>query len=359
MRLILRKLFSFFRSTLLALILLVTILILCVIGTAVLPEQAGRVAVFSSLWFNALLVLLVLNVAFCFFSRIRRKDWDLISAGMIIFHLSFVSMFAGIIIDSLFHYRGTLRLTEGETMALNDPNAYDEEYWGHFFYPDRMRGLVTFHTHIVGHKAGGQDKGVAFDISVMEGEEQVRGVIYPTRHINFRGFRFFQESDGFAPLFILYDRFGRELYGAYTTLQSFKQKDGTYLFTTGTKQEGPGSASFPQIPNMPPLFKVQFTYHPQKSAGNTKEASFKVWEYDEQKKSGQGRLLYQGAASRGEKIAFGDYALSMQEVRRWGSMSVHYDPGMPTVLASLWAGLSGLVITFIGRMRRGRKQSAG
>jgi cytochrome c biogenesis protein ResB len=355
-RLIIGKVLSFFRSTLLALILLITILISCVVGTAVLPDEVGRVAVFSSLWFNSLLVLLVLNVAFCFFSRVRLKGWNLVSTGMIIFHLSFVSMFAGIIIDSLFYYRGILRLTEGETMALKDPNAYDEEYWGRFFKHEWIHGVITFHKLHTEYREANLNKGVANEISVV-GDRHVKGVIYPTRHLDFNDFRFYRNKDGFAPLFVLYDRNGRELYGAFVALQSFEVKKGVFLYSTGTKQGGPGSAEFPQIPGMPPLFKIQFIYHLPKLKSGDNSASFKVWDYDKARENGEGRLLYEGTAPMGERVSFGDYSLSMNEARYWASIDVLYNPGQPIVMASLWLGLSGMVMTFIGRLRRRRNYS--
>lgn len=352
---ILRKVFDFLRSRALALALMIVILATISVTTAVLPEPVGRRLVFYSLWFNALLVLLVLNTACCFFSRIHRRGWNIISTGMIIFHLSFVGMFAGITVNSLVYYKGAMRLTEGESVEVRDPNAYDGEYWGRFFKHEWMRGVLTFHKLHTQYKEGALNKGVADEISIVDGNQHARGIIYPTRHLAFNGFKFFRNKDGFAPLFVLYGKDGRELYGAYVSLQSFEQKKGVFLYTTGTKKEGPGSAEFPQIAGMPPLFKIQFTYHLPKLESGIKKASFKVWEYDRDKKNGQGRLLYEGTAPLGEKVSFGDYALSMKEVRYWTSIDVLYNPGQPIVLTSLWVGLGGIVVTTIGRLMRKSK----
>ena len=353
---ILRKVFDSLRSKTLALALMIAILISAVIGTAILPEQAGRTLVFDSLWFNTLLILLTLNTACCFVSRIRR-GWDLVSAGMILFHLSFVAIFVGIVIDSLFYYKGVMRLTEGESVEMSDANAYDEEYWGRFFDHSAMRGGVTFHRMHTDYREDGLKKGPANEISIVDGDRRVRDIIYPTRHLTFNGFKFFRGTDGFSPLFVLYDRRGREIYGAYTALQSFQQKDKSFVYATGTKKDGPGSAEFPQMPGMPPLFKIQFIYHLPKLRGGFSEASFKVWEYDKAARNGQGALVYEGRASMGEKISFRGYSLSMNEVRYWASMDVLYNPGQPIVLVSLWVSMSGIVMTFIGRRRRGGKAS--
>jgi len=235
---------------------------------------------------------------------------------------------------------------------MEDPNAFDEEYWGRFFSHAAMRGTVTLHKLHTEYKEGGLNKGVANEISIVDGDRIARGVIFPTRHLAFNGYKFFRDTDGFAPLFILYDRRGREIYGAYTALQSFQQQDKSFLYSTGSRKDGPGSAEFPQISGMPPLFKIQFTYHLPKLESEIKKASFKVWEYDKDKKNGQGRLVCEGTAALGEKVYFGDYALSMADVRYWARMDVLYNPGQPIILASLWVGLGGLIMTTIGRAIR-------
>ncbi len=347
-----RKVFDFFRSRALALTLMLTLLLVCFIATTFLSGELAQRAVFTSLWFNALLVLLVLNVACCFFSRIQRRGWNLISTGMIIFHLSFVAIFAGTIVSSLFHYGGALRLTEGETIGLGDPNAYDKEWWGRFFNHKWMRGDVTFHKHLINYGVDGKNKGIAHEISIVDGAQEVRGVIYPTHSLKFNGFKFYFNTDGFAPLFVLYDRNGRELYGAYVPMQSFELVNDTILYTTGTKEGGPGGMDFPQIPGMPPLFRIQFTYDLPKSTKDIHNASFKIWEYNKEDHNGLRRLVFEGTAPMGGKVTFGDYALSMQEIRYWASMDVLYDPGLPVVLTSLWICFGGILLTTVARLVR-------
>jgi len=350
----LQEIFEFFRSKLLALVLMLLILVVIFIATVFLPVQTAQHLVFSSLWFNALLILIVINTACCFFSRLHRRGWTVVSSGMVIFHLSFVAMFAGIVVNGLFHFKGSLRLTEGETIGMGNPVGYDQLESGRFFNQSWLRGDVTFQKLHTDYKVGNVSKGPACEISVVEGARQVTGVIYPTHHLMFNGFKLFRDKEGYTPLFMLSDKNGKELYGAYTALQSFKQADGTYLYTTGTKQGGPGSADFPQIPNIAQLFKIQFTYHPPKLEKGISAATFKVWEYDKGKQDGQGRLIFEGTAPMGGKASFGDYSLSMKEVRYWASMEVLYNPAQTIVFGSLWAGLAGFSLTMFGRMRRSR-----
>lgn len=111
-----RKIFDFLASSKLAMFLLIAILVCCVTGVTVYRGQQAGELIFSTLWFNGLLVLLVVNVACCFFGRIWYRKLTIISFGMILFHISFVAMFAGIIYNSLFFFEGSIRLTEGETL---------------------------------------------------------------------------------------------------------------------------------------------------------------------------------------------------------------------------------------------------
>ena len=57
----------------------------------------------------------------------------------------------------------------------------------------------------------------------------------------------------------------------------------------------------------------------------------------------------------GEKFKFGNYELFVPEVRYWVAISVSNNPGKPFVLASLCMGLTGMIITTVGRMLRGRR----
>lgn len=97
----LRKLFSLLWSTKVALVLLVLISLLCIVGAS-LPAGIGKDVVFSSLWFNFLLVLLNINIVFCILKRTRVLL--LSQAGTTIFHLGLVVLFVGVVYDQLFFF---------------------------------------------------------------------------------------------------------------------------------------------------------------------------------------------------------------------------------------------------------------
>lgn len=350
---ILRNIYKFLSSVKLAMGLLVVILACCLVGVTIYRGVEAGTKIFATLWFNSLLVLLVVNVACCFFPRMWGRKVTPISLGMILFHLSFVFMLLGIIFNSLFYFRGNIRLTEGETLPSGELQSYDYAEQGRFFDLSKLKGetsLIKMHT---GYKVNGAYKGAAYEISVGEGSMKKNEIIYVTKHLDYRGFKYFNDREGYSILTILYDKQGRVIFGAHVPLQSLKLKDDSYLYTTGTK-EGPADMPFPQEP-LKPLFGLQVAYRPSKLSERGGEAFFQIWPLDRSGHEKEEKPFVEGTAAVGAKFDAGAYDLSVKEIRYWVGMRVAYEPGQPIILASMWAGLAGMIITFFGRMRRSRK----
>jgi hypothetical protein len=341
-------------SVKLALALLISILFCCLAGVTLWRgAEAGRL-IFSTLWFNGLLVLLVVNVGFCFFGRIWGRKVTLISFGMILFHLSFIAMFAGIIYNSMFHFRGLIRLTEGETLPNNDLRSYDHLDMGRFFDIAKFGGETTLIKMHRDYTIDGQNKGAAYEIEVGSGRNNERGILYITKKFLYDQFQFMNDREGYSLLIKLYDRSGRELYGAHVPLQSLKQKDDKYLYTTGSR-DGPGSIPYPQEP-LQPLYDLQVAYIPTQLKQRAGDTVFQAWPYRPEPPLAGEKPIAEHTVRIGERFKVGAYYLSAEEVRYWVMMMVRYEPGKPIVLASLWVGLSGMIITFIGRLIRGGNQ---
>ena len=349
-----RKIYSALSSVKLALALLIVILVSCIAGVTIFRGDRSWALVFNTLWFNGLLVLLVLNVAFCFFPRMWGRKLTLVSFGMILFHLSFVAILLGVVYNSFFYFRGVIRLTEGETLLSGDPESYDAIDKGRFFDFAKLKGETTLIKMHRGYTVNGQDKQVAYEVAVGGGASKKQSIIYATHKLENDGFGYFRDREGYSILVILYDKREKELYGAYVPLQSLKQKDDSYLYITGTKA-GPESLPFPQNPATP-FFALQAAYRPSalKEREREGEASFQIRQLREEHAGPEAKALAEGTAKIGGKVKVGEYYLSPGEVRYWVAMSVRYEPGKPIVLASLWAGLGGMILTFAGRMTRGR-----
>jgi hypothetical protein len=350
-----RKLYDALASARLAMALLVIILVCCVIGVTVYRGQQANLLIFNALWFNGLLVLLVVNVACCFFGRIWGRRVTVISFGMILFHLSFVTIFLGVVYNSLFYFRGNLRLTEGETITNSDPASYDLIDKGRFFSFSRLKGETSLIAMHAGYKADGKDKRVAYEIEVGEGADRKRDIIYVTKNLQYGGVKYFRDREGYSLLVVLSDKLGKELYGAYVPIQSYKQKNETFRYGTGSK-EAESSIFFPQDTQQP-LMDLQLVYRPDP----LKERGGAV-DYQVSKPSMQGEkispaLVSAGKAVIGESFATGDYLLSVKEVRYWVAMQVTHEPGQPVILSSLWVALFGVTLTTLGRIFRKRKSS--
>ncbi len=349
------KLSDLLSSAKLALTLLIVILACCLTGVTVIRDNDRAWSlIFSTLWFNGILVLLVVNVAFCFFNRIWGRKVTLITFGMILFHLSFIAMFAGIIFNSMFYFRGLIRLTEGETLPNNDLQSYDEMDKGRFFDIATFRGETTLLRMHANYQIDGQNKRAAYEIEVGRGRSKKQGIIYVTKKLVHKGFQFINDREGYSLLILLHDRKGKELYGAHIPLQSLKQKNDTYLYTTGTR-EGPGSLAYPQEP-LTPLYALQTAYVPSQWEERDGDVVFQVWPFQHEPPKAGSKPFTEGKIRVGERFRVGDHYLSIGEVRYWVIMSVRYEPGKPIVLTSLWIGLSGMIITFIGRLIRDRNQ---
>lgn len=340
----------------LAIALLTVILACCVAGVTIVRGERAWALIFSTLWFNSLLVLLVVNVAFCFFGSIGRKRVTLASLGMILFHLSFVAILAGVVFNSLFYFRGMIRLTEGEVLPSDDPVSYDYSDRGRFFNFSKFTGSTTLVKVHRGYEVDGKDKQVAYEIAVGEGSLKRQGIIYTTRNLDHNGFAYFREKEGYSLLVILYDNRGNEIYGAHVPLQSLKGKGDSYFYTTGTK-DAQGSLPFPQDP-LEPQFLLQAVFHPSFQEGRDRdgEAQFQLRPLHGKGAESDAKPLAAGKAPIGARVRVGDYYFSAKEVRYWVGMNVRYEPGKTIVLSSLLMGLGGLLLTFIGRMLR---KSAG
>jgi hypothetical protein len=347
-----RKIFDFLASAKLAMFLLVIILACCVTGVTIIRDKRVWEDVFSTLFFNSLLVLLVINVACCFFGRVWGRRVTLVSLGMMLFHLSFVAMFTGIVYNSLFYFRGSIRLTEGETLPSGDPQSYDSIAKGRFFSFARLKGetaLIKMHT---GYKVDGMDKRAAYEVAVGYGPQKKQEIIYVTKHLEYRGFKYIPDKEGYSALAILYDRKGRELFGTHVPLQSIKNKDGSILYTIGTK-EGPAVVPFPQEP-LEARFNLNVSYKPDAKKERSGEALFELYPLAKETDEKLHEAPTTGKAAIGARFDAGAYSLSVKEIRYWTAMTVRYEPGQPIVLASLWVGLFGVTLTTIARLFKRR-----
>lgn len=354
-----RKIYDLLASARLAMALLIIILACCLLGVTVWREtEAGRL-IFGTLWFNGLLVLLVINIACCFFGRIWGRRLTVVSFGMILFHLSFVVILLAIVYNSLFYFRGLIRLTEGEVLPSSDLQSYDTVDKGRFFNFRRLQGetsLINMHT---GYKVSGEDKRAAYEVAVGEAHNRTQGMIYITHKLTHGGVDYFSDREGYSLLIMLSDKNGQELYGVHVPLQSITLGKDRIEYSTGyiaNSEVNKDVVPFPAPPERP-FFALLTEYMPSKLKERGGDVRFQVFSLDEKGFPKRDKPLAEGKAAVGESFTAGEYLLTVKEVRYWVGMSVRYEPGQPLVLASLWIGLAGMIITTVGRMVRGKGSS--
>jgi hypothetical protein len=340
-----------------------------VVGVTVFtPEPAWRL-IFNTLWFNGLLSLLAMSSGLTFFGRIWGRRLTIISVGMIIFHVSFMAMLGGVVFNSLFHFKGLLRLTEGETLPNGDPSSYDTIEAGRFFDFARLHGETTLVKMHRGYLVDGQEKRVAYEIAVGEGTAKETAAIYMTRNLDHLGVRYLVAKEGYSLGIGLQDQQGHDLYAAMVPLQSLPMPNDAILYTTGSST-APSSFPFPPPPASPVL-QLQLGYLPDQAKDRAGTVEFFAWPASaggdvvagHAAVADGGPPVATGKVAVGGTFDVGDYRLEAREVRYWVGMTVRHDPGLMVILTSLWAGLAGMTMTFAGRIwqdaKREKRAAAG
>jgi hypothetical protein len=355
-----RLIYDFLASAKLAIVLLVIILVCCLAGVTIWRGKDAWTLIFDSLWFNGILVLLVVNIACCFFGRVWRRRLTLVSFGMILFHLSFVTMLLAIIYNSLFFFRGTIRLTEGETLESGNPLSYDEINKGRFFDFSRITGGTTLIKMHTGYKVSGNDKRAAYEVALGEEGALQKGIIYITHKMTYRGFDYFNDREGYSLLLALSDKQGKDLYGAHAPLQSIRSSREHTEYSTGYRdweklEVMKGEIPFP-FPPEKTLFALRAMYEPSKLQERSGDVHFVVHPLDGKGNPDYSKKVADEKVAIGTPVPVGEYLLTAKEVRYWVVMLVRYEPGKPFVLTSLWVSLAGMILTTIGRMLRSRRQ---
>ena len=350
-----RMIYDFLASVKLAIALLIILLVCCVLGVTVWRgAEAGRM-IFATLWFNCLLILLVVNIACCFFGRIWHRRLTVISTGMIFFHLSFIVLLLAIAFNSLFYFRGKIRLTEGESLPSSDLQSYDAIDKGRFFSFSKLRGdttLIKMHTK---YEVFGDDKRAAYEIRVGEKDNGTEGIIYITKKMTHLGVDYFNDKEGYSLLLMLSDNRGQEIYGVHVPLQSLVLgKDLFQYFTGYTDATGAVKKDVIPFPAPPekPSYALQMVYRPSKDKERFGEILYEVHPLDKDGMPQRDKMIAEGKVTVGGKFRVGDQFVEIKEVRYWVGMTVRYEPGKPIVLGSLWIGLAGMIITTIGRIAK-------
>jgi len=347
---------TFLRSARLAIILLILVFLSSISG-AILPPALGREIIFSSLWFNFLLVLLTVNILFCTLKRItnlRKFIHEYSRIGSIIFHFSFVLLTLGVSYNQLFFFEGGIRLTEGETLSCSDEQNYDWIKKGKFFSPQKLKDLGELYLHKLypSYYLKGDYKGVANKIVLRTQNNEKEAIVFVNNPLKYKRFEFYRDVDGYSLLFVFRDRWGRVLDGAYAPLNAVRRADGNFNYVGG----------FP-FPPVNPFFSLWSVYFPETGVITPNEKA-KVFleirqlaspaspelQRGEPNQSREEKELFKGKAGLKEMVPVGFFFISVDEVRYWSRMKVIHHPGLFLILFSFWLAFGGISLSTIAKM---------
>jgi len=363
------KFFLFLRSTKFAFVLLVLVLFFSLVGT-ILPPALGREIIFSSLWFNFLLVLLTVNILFCTLRRVkalrrerRGSAEDAVSSpwtpfvfirgvnsrsfvllGSIIFHFSFVLLTLGVSYNQLFFFEGGIRLTEGETLSCSDEQNYDWIKKGKFFSPQKLKDLGELYLHKLypSYYLKGDYKGVANKIVLRTQNNEKEAIVFVNNPLKYKRFEFYRDVDGYSLLFVFRDRWGRVLDGAYAPLNAVRRADGNFNYVGG----------FP-FPPVNPFFSLWSVYFPETGVITPNEKAKVFLEIKQLGSEIQNEVekeLFKGKAGLKEMVPVGFFFISVDEVRYWSRMKVIHHPGLFLIFFSFWLAFGGISLSTIAKM---------
>lgn len=388
------KVWEFLKSRKLALTLLPIFIIPLVIGA--LFQQLNYI--FSSWWFIALSLTLFLNTLFCTLSRIRsawkatfreapkasshfikdlknhheivytgsadqvvervkrelilhryRLREEAVSDGMaifaekgrfsvwgsVLFHLSLLLIFLGVLFGATTNLRGRVVLTEGQTFTERHQD-YQQLQEAYLFRENHQNFQVRLDKlHLIYDKRN-QPSNYASDVTVFDGGQEIKKQrVVVNNPLSYKGFVFYQTARyGFSPLLILEDSQGRVLFDAYVSLNTVE------------KEEIEFKDSF-TVPDTTLRFTAQFYPHAEQVGSRLKMKSLLLKKPALYLKVSDGeRKLFEGPLFLNQSTNFNGLALTFGGVRYWTNFWVTRDQGIPIIFTGFWVGLVGLALRF-------------
>lgn len=352
---------GFLASRKLAVTLLVLLMLLSVLGTIV-PQEAASTECDMEKWrtehpllsglaarlgldnlytghaYLSLLVTLVLSITVCTFKRagavLRNGGGRAACArwGSLVFHMSFIVIFAGGAVSAWSRFEGVMVLTEGQRFS-GSAEEYSAIKRNPLPSPPRTGFAVALERL---SPPEGETTTYKSEVIIEYGGRETRGTVRDFHALSHGGFTFHQKDHGFSPSFVLKDLAGRVVFDAYVALRSHhgpgedvKYEDAFAIPGTGLEVEGR------LYPDMAVVNGRMATKSPRPE---NPVISLKVKE--------RGREIYRGSVRQGEEVRFGGYYLSFNGLRHWSSFRVVRDRGVPVV----YAGFGMCILGFLTRL---------
>lgn len=355
-------------------------------------EALGFTNLYWNWWYIALLVLLLINVAFCTASRFRQalrptslrprsaenlKKFEnffslstsggalralqyvnsLLKArryrisqqeipggyfvwankgrfgiwGSLLFHFSFLIILIGVLISLGTRVRGRMAITEGQTFTERSQD-----------YLLLKEGFLSDHKHL-GFKVKLDEfhvetKGKAAeyfsDVLVSEdGKTVAKETISSNNPLVYKGLTFLPDIHGFSPLLILKDKKGKSLLDAYI------------IFTTHFDKDKVAYEDFVNVPGIDVVIKGKI--YPDivrngqvlgSKSGIPRNPAMYLVVFEGKEK------IFDGSVLLGQTVDFNGFSLTFADLRYWSSFWVTKDQGVSIIFFGCWVGIIGLFI---------------
>ncbi len=289
--------------------------------------------------------------------------------GNLLFHIALVLILIGVALGSLFGWKGTVIVREGNGFA-NTLTQYDS------FSPGRLAGSenlppfsFTMSDFTASFEREGSQRGAprsfaaTLDYSPAPGEPRSQRVVSVNAPLNLDGAKVFLVGHGYAPHLRLTDSTGTVVFddtvvflpqdGNFTSTGVIKAPDGSpqlgmqglFLPTAAVDDVRGPHSTFP-APDDPALFASMWSG----DLGLDTGAPRNVFTLDTE---GMEQIGLQ-ALRPGESWTFpdGQGSLEFVELERWASFTISHDPGKGLALAAAIAAILGVMLSLFVKRRR-------
>ncbi len=312
--------------------------------------------------------------------RVRRQD-DSVSAergylrefGNLLFHVSLVFVLAGIAWSSLFGYKGSVIVVEGQAFS-NNLSQYDDFSAGGAFNPSQLVPFTIWVDRFdakfeLGRVQRGAARQFTAHVRTAEGAgAPVPSTIEVNHPLTFGGTSVHLIGHGYAPVVTVTDASGQTAFsgpvvflpqdGNFTSQGAIKAPDARpqrlgfecfFLPTAVVDERGPHSV-FPDA-FAPQLFCNAWSGAPRQETGRPES----VYSLD---KAGLTQLSQNGRVVNfrlepGQVVDLpGGAKLEFRDWKRWTKLQVSSTPGLPLTFGAIVVAVTGLCLSLFVRPRR-------
>jgi len=307
---------------------------------------------------------------------VRAEKGILRESGNLAFHVALLGVLVGIAVTNLFGIKGEALLVDGDQF-VNQPGAYDSVTFGPLTDVTALPPFaVRMDDFSATYQASGPQRGeptsfrAVMHVLAQPGSAAVKQVVEVNHPLSVDGFKMFLTGHGYAPVILVRDATGRDVYNGPT---AFLPQDGQMTSTgvvkvpdaspvqlgfsglflpTAAMDPARGPVSIFPAAKAPALVLTGY-------AGNLGIDSGRPQSVYQLDTSAMTQLRTGGkpwsvALRLGQTAKLPDArgSVTFTGVREYGAFRVAHDPGGPIVLAAVVLVLAGLVMTLSLRQRR-------